>query len=157
MRLTRGNSRVRPDGGAAAVELALVLPVLLLLVFGIVQYGWYFFQAQETTFAVREGARVAAVGAGNAQQVCELIGRKMATTDGAKVSVATAGPNVGDQITVTVARQATNFHLPFIPFPASLQQMNQEALTRAENVITSATATFNGTVWDFSSSSGTCS
>ena len=117
MRLTRGNSRVRPDGGAAAVELALVLPVLLLLVFGIVQYGWYFFQAQETTFAVREGARVAAVGAGNAQQVCELIGRKMATTDGAKVSVATAGPNVGDQITVTVARQATNLHFAAYPVP----------------------------------------
>ena len=36
-------TRRHPDGGASAVEFALVMPVLFLLVFGIIDYGMLFF------------------------------------------------------------------------------------------------------------------
>jgi Flp pilus assembly protein TadG len=47
----------RDTVGAAAVEFALVLPLLMLLVLGGLDWGYYFFVAQVTTNAAREGAR----------------------------------------------------------------------------------------------------
>ncbi|MBM6405978.1 pilus assembly protein [Phycicoccus sp. CSK15P-2] len=52
----------RDDRGAAAVEFALVLPVLVLLMGGIVDYGRYFFTQVQLTNAAREGARAGTVG-----------------------------------------------------------------------------------------------
>ncbi|OGQ80769.1 MAG: hypothetical protein A2289_16125 [Deltaproteobacteria bacterium RIFOXYA12_FULL_58_15] len=47
----------RRNAGAAAVEFALVLPLLMLLVLGCIDWGVYFFRAQVITNAAREGAR----------------------------------------------------------------------------------------------------
>ena len=49
------------DRGAAAVELALLLPVLLLLVFGIVDFGRALNAQITLTQAAREGARLVAL------------------------------------------------------------------------------------------------
>jgi hypothetical protein len=50
------------DRGAAAVEFALLLPFLLLIVLGIIDFG-RMLNAQETlTQAAREGARLVALG-----------------------------------------------------------------------------------------------
>jgi Flp pilus assembly protein TadG len=51
------------QAGAAAVELALVLPILLLLVFGIVDFGRAYNAQISLTQAAREGARARALGA----------------------------------------------------------------------------------------------
>jgi hypothetical protein len=48
--------RRRQDDGAAAVEFALVLPILVLILFGIIDYGLYF----SNSFGVRGGAQDAA-------------------------------------------------------------------------------------------------
>jgi Flp pilus assembly protein TadG len=54
------------DRGAVAVEFALLLPFLLLIVLGIIDFG-RMLNAQETlTQAAREGARLAALGQSNA-------------------------------------------------------------------------------------------
>lgn len=58
----RRNGRTRDrHRGAAAVEFALVVPLLLLLVFGCIDWGWFFFLDQVVTNAAREGARRGAV------------------------------------------------------------------------------------------------
>jgi hypothetical protein len=51
----------RSDRGAAAVEFALVLPVLLLLLFGIIEYGIYFSDQISTRHGAASGARMAAI------------------------------------------------------------------------------------------------
>lgn len=51
----------RDDTGAAAVEFALVLPLLLLLVFGIISYGYMLSFRQALSQGAAEGARAAAV------------------------------------------------------------------------------------------------
>lgn len=48
--------------GTASVEFALVLPLLLALLFGIIEFGFVFKDQLSLQQAAREGARVAAVG-----------------------------------------------------------------------------------------------
>lgn len=52
----------RPDRGAAAVEFAIILPLLLILVAGIVDFGRLLYAEVMVTNAAREGARMLAMG-----------------------------------------------------------------------------------------------
>lgn len=47
--------------GAAAIEFALLAPVIVLIIMGIVEYGWLLYRRSEATRAVREGIRYAVV------------------------------------------------------------------------------------------------
>ena len=58
MALTRG----RRERGAVAVEMAIILPLLLLVVGGIVDFGRLLFTQNIVTNAAREGARTRALG-----------------------------------------------------------------------------------------------
>jgi Flp pilus assembly protein TadG len=49
--------KLRTDDGAAMIEFALVLPILLLLVFGIIEFGFALYNKEVITNASREGAR----------------------------------------------------------------------------------------------------
>lgn len=51
----------RPERGAAAVEFALILPILMLIVMGIINYGDMLSVRQSVSQAASEGARAAAV------------------------------------------------------------------------------------------------
>lgn len=62
-------SRRSAQRGAAAVEFALVLPILLLLVFGIIGYGYMLSFRQSISQAAAEGARAAAVSQTDADRV----------------------------------------------------------------------------------------
>lgn len=63
----------RRDDGATAVEFALVAPVLLLLVFGIIEYGLWFSDSLATRQGVREAARQGAVANFGEDTSCGLI------------------------------------------------------------------------------------
>ena len=52
----------RRDAGASAVEMAIVLPVLVLLVFGIIDFGRMLTAEIQISQAAREGVRMAALG-----------------------------------------------------------------------------------------------
>src|SRR4051812_12179606 len=52
---------IKDERGQTMVEFALVVPVLLLILFGILQFGITFKNYLALTDAVRSGARVAAV------------------------------------------------------------------------------------------------
>jgi Flp pilus assembly protein TadG len=53
--------RIRSENGAAAVEMALLLPVLILLLLGIMEFGRAFNTQVTLTNAAREGVRVMAI------------------------------------------------------------------------------------------------
>jgi len=59
----RIRERLRRDDGAAAVEFALIIGVLAMLIFGMLQFGLTFFELQNLRAATREGGRLGAVGA----------------------------------------------------------------------------------------------
>jgi hypothetical protein len=54
--------RLKNIRGIAAVEFALVLPLFVLLIFAVMDFGWYFFVQHTIQFATREGSRFALVG-----------------------------------------------------------------------------------------------
>lgn len=53
--------RVRSNDGASAVEFAIVLPLLVMFLFGIIVFGLAFARAQGMEATAREAARVASV------------------------------------------------------------------------------------------------
>ncbi len=53
--------RRRDDSGAAGVEFALVAPLLMVLVFGVISYGYMLSFRQALSQGAAEGARAAAV------------------------------------------------------------------------------------------------
>jgi len=53
----------KPFKGQGLVEFALVLPVFIILIIGIVEFGWFFFIYSTTNASAREAARYGA-GAG---------------------------------------------------------------------------------------------
>ena len=55
--MAKAGHRPPREDGAAAVEFALVMPLLMLVVFGILQYGLYFSDALDTRQGVREAVR----------------------------------------------------------------------------------------------------
>lgn len=55
---TLKTARTSRDRGQAVIELALTLPLLLLVVFGIIDFGFMFQRYEAVTNAAREGARL---------------------------------------------------------------------------------------------------
>jgi Flp pilus assembly protein TadG len=55
----------RPDErGATLVEFAFILPIFVLLVFGVIDFGWAFAQNLDVKQGAREGGRIVAVNGG---------------------------------------------------------------------------------------------
>ncbi len=61
-RMKKPNKRLARRGAATLVEFALVVPVLLALLMGIMEFGWLVKNNLTLANATREGARAAAVG-----------------------------------------------------------------------------------------------
>ena len=142
------------DDGAAAVEFALVLVLFLTLVFGIIQYGLYFFQSQSVSSTAREASRLAAVGVGSCSTwKASVIAASRANglgaaqlPDGSRVALrfetaaGAAGPAAtGANAVVTLTWTPTNFTFPFLPFISGNQISNSQ--TRVESAVSTGPST----------------
>jgi hypothetical protein len=59
--------KINNQNGAAMVEFAIVLPLLLILVFGVIEFGVMFYNKAVITNASREGARAGITGLTNSK------------------------------------------------------------------------------------------
>jgi Flp pilus assembly protein TadG len=145
-KMLRDHRRQRTQGGAAAVEFALLAPLLILLVVGLLQYGLYFWSAQGGSNAAREAARRAAVGDMTDCTAFRAYVRDridaVGNGDGSAAITRTYanGPGntdsaveVGDVVTVVVTFNSVDLNIPLLPFPAN-GQVTQSAEARVENV-----------------------
>jgi len=90
---SRGSSR--DERGAVVVEFALVFPMLMLLVFGIVDFGWMLERGNVVNNVTRDAARVASLG-GTYAQVQNTV-----TTGLADYGITAPSSNVRISITCT--------------------------------------------------------
>lgn len=108
---------VKKQGGTAAVEFAIVLPVLVLLLFGTIEFGLLIYNQQVMTNASREGARSGIVSQTPrvsdgeiAAVVSTYCGEHLVTfgADNAPIcQVARSGMAFGDDLTVDVTYNYT--------------------------------------------------
>ena len=56
------NSMIKSQRGQAMAELAIVLPILLLIIFGIIEFGQIYAIDLAINNAAREGARARSLG-----------------------------------------------------------------------------------------------
>jgi Flp pilus assembly protein TadG len=73
--------RRKGDRGAAAVEFALVVPVLVTLVFGMIDFGWAINRYSAVGNAAREGVRVASIG-GTAAEITSTVNASVSDIGG---------------------------------------------------------------------------
>lgn len=104
---------IRSESGQAMVEFALVVPILLLLVLGIVQFGVAWRNSIALTDAVSAGARAAAIAgpAGATKAATDAIQAEASDLDvgSLRVTVTTSGSTV-----VVTATYPYSFSLPGI-------------------------------------------
>ena len=95
--------RRRPfDRGQSLVEFALILPVLMIMVFGIIDFGLGLRSYISLTNATREGARFAAVGNSAGAYPANCDGTSNTTVIG-RVCYTIEGLDLADVDTVSVA------------------------------------------------------
>jgi Flp pilus assembly protein TadG len=93
--------RLREERGDATVEAVLAVPVLLLLIMLVIQFGLYYHAAHTAEAAAQEGVRVARTEGASA-------------TDGqrrAEDFMADAAPTLVDDVTVIATRDADVAHV----------------------------------------------
>ncbi len=95
----------KPGKGQSLVETALMLPVLLLLLTGIIDFGLLFNSYLVVSNASREGARYAAVGNTDAQ-IITTVSNAAASLDPARLEIVItpveSARKPGNSVTVTV-------------------------------------------------------
>jgi Flp pilus assembly protein TadG len=121
--------RRRSERGTAAVEFALVMMPLVVLLFGAIQYGLYFWAMQGGSDIARSAARLSSVD-DNATRTCVGFGDGIRSQiDGLTGDPATAtitrtytdtsspaGIAEGDTVKVSVRFKSVDLHFPFVPF-----------------------------------------
>jgi Flp pilus assembly protein TadG len=107
--------RIRSERGQSAVEFALVIPVMLLFLFGIFQVGITYFNDESLQTSARDGARAGAIHTGStvpqikafvdAAVRANAVGLDKSTTKLVVTTFCSPDPtdcNQGDTIDVTV-------------------------------------------------------
>lgn len=127
----------RDERGATLVEFALVVPVLLVVTLGILQYGYQFWALETASATAREAARRMAVGTSwdctRAEAVDRLSGPAVRDVPAPTYRYSSGGstPVVGGMVTVTVSFQS--LFVGLLPVP-NRGWVSESATSRVENV-----------------------
>ncbi|HEX2894821.1 MAG TPA: TadE family protein [Marmoricola sp.] len=124
-----------------AVEFALVFPMVFAVMFGIIQYGVYFWGRSTAAASARESARQLAVGT---DWTCSHDQAVSKTNDAGRNVVVTRAylnadnaPKIGDLVQVTVT--ANTLAPSLLPLPDS-GAITEVATARVENIPTTPLA-----------------
>jgi Flp pilus assembly protein TadG len=94
--------KIKCENAQSLVEFALVIPIFLFLLFGIVEFGRGWETVNIVTSAAREGARVAAVTAPNISSATNAAQRILSAGHVDNATVSVTGPDANREVSVTV-------------------------------------------------------
>ena len=118
-----GLTLARGERGAAIVEMALVLPLLLALLMGVLVYGQYFMLAHNVQQAANDGARASIVGLDTADRSAvanRAVARSLQAVGGTH-SVAVSETSEAITVAVTyTAPQDSFLRSSFVPSPGNV-------------------------------------
>lgn len=120
------------ESGQSAVELALILPVFAIILFGIIEFGRLWMTVNVMSGAAREGARVAAVSGTDYTQARNTALNVMTSANISGASVSISGPNSANEIQVTVSLQYTAMTGGIVPGLNRTMQLSRSATMRWE-------------------------
>jgi Flp pilus assembly pilin Flp len=131
----------RDQEGAAAVEFALLLPLLVLLLFGMIEFGFAFNSRIQATNAAREAARRAVVGIdnwgdlGGGLPFWQVVRQEsgVGSITNCVLSTDPAVPVIGGTLTVSFD-YPLNLRIPFMPNPPSWQTGTASASMQIEQL-----------------------
>lgn len=97
--------KLKKEDGQAVVELALILPILIMILCGIIDFGWIFTNQNIIDNASREGARYAIVHSTDAAAIKTYTKAMVPEniSDSLAVTVTFSNPLTPNQGDVTVA------------------------------------------------------
>lgn len=131
MKLFGRTSIANRRAGISLVEVAITVPLLMLVLFGLLEYGWAFLRAQDIQNAARHGARLGVVNGATAAEVTAGVDQLMLDagleSSGYTITLTPADPASlapGQLLTVEVTVDYDNIDLvdaPFIPVPSRLR------------------------------------
>jgi Flp pilus assembly protein TadG len=89
--MRRKNSARDPNEGATAVETALVFSVLMLLLFGIIEFGYALWQWNTMMLAVEQAGRYVMINNASCNASCAVSQMKLVLTSASSCTTPTAG------------------------------------------------------------------
>jgi len=95
------------QAGVALIESAFVLPLLLVLTMGMLDFGRAFHTKSVLDQAAREGARIAVVTSPDVDLVTDKVNAVLASSGVTAASVTVVGPDTSHMVTVTVTTTFT--------------------------------------------------
>ena len=132
MTMNTKRNRIRDEQGQTMAEFAIVLPILIVLLFGIVQFGILFNNYVTLTDAARAGARAAAVSrqSGDPTGTATAAVRSSANDlNQAKLGVSVSSAwTPGSQVTVTATYPYAISLLGWVVTSGSLTTKTTEAV-----------------------------
>lgn len=90
------------ERGASLVEFALVAPLLFLLLFGMIEFGWGMAQQIDVRHKAREALRVAIVDGTTAQVEARVCGGDLVAATDVTSILRSGGTAIGEDVTVTI-------------------------------------------------------
>ena len=100
-----GNPEGNKERGASAVELAVLAPFLILLLFGVVESSWFLARSLDVAQAAREAGRMAGVNDGDTNTIVAAVCNGMDQPTGALITLNGSANGLGGTVTAT-AEQA---------------------------------------------------
>ena len=103
------------EKGQALVEFALVLPIFILILFGIIEFSRVWQTVNVLSSAAREGARRAAVTAPDISQSTNAALRILNAANVSNATITVSGPDASNEVSVTVSITYTPITGSIIP------------------------------------------